>query len=264
MQSSAEQPPSVNGRVGPELREAIEQGRLELYFQPIVSLSDRSATTLEALPRWPHPRRGILAPPDFFGAAVEDGLIAPLESWAIGAAFAQLARWSRGVAGELSVTLNLAEEHVFQTNLAEEVEAAAARNGVSPRRLGFEISETALLETGGRSIRKLRDISRLGVGLTIDDYRGNIGAERLRELPATALKISLSVVERIPDDPECLAIAESAVTLGRDLALAVIATGIESPGQAASLRDIGCEYGQGFLYSIPMPAEVLEDRMPRR
>ncbi len=264
MGGAAEGNGSGNELIAQELAAAIGERRLNLYFQPIVSLQDRSATMLEALPRWPHPERGILAPADFIGVAEEGDLLGELERWAIGAAFDQLAAWRSGVASELTISLNLSEEHVYQTDLAEAVRGSAAASGASTHRIGFEITEQALVDAEGRSLGKLRDLSDLGVSLTIDDCNGDESAELVRELPTTALKISRWVVEGIPDDEQRVRLASATIELGRELGLATIASGVESPGQLASLRDLGCRYAQGFLLSVPMPAEVLEDRMVGR
>ena len=251
-------------RIARELATAISEQRLNLYFQPIVSLQDRSATMLEALPRWPHPELGILAPADFIGVAAESAILEELERWAIGAAFVQLASWRSGVASELTISLNLSEEHVYETDLADAVRASATASGASTHRIGFEITEQALVEAGGRSLGKLRALSDLGISLTIDDCSGSGSAELVRELPTTALKISRWVVEGIPDDERRVELASATIELGRELGLATIANGVESPGQLASLRDLGCRYAQGFLLSVPMPAEVLEERMVGR
>ncbi len=261
MEHAPERNGSGDERTASELAAAIGGRQLSLYFQPIVSLQDRSATMLEALPRWPHPERGILAPSDFIAIAAESGLLGELEQWAIEEAFRQLSSWRTGVASELMISLNLSEQHVYETDLAEAVRTAAVASEASAHRIGFEISETALIEGGSRSLGKLRELSDLGVSLTIDDYGGGVPADLVRELPATALKISRRVVEGIPDDARRVEVASTAIGLGRELGLATIASGVESPGQLASLRDLGCRYAQGFLLSVPMPAEVLEDRM---
>ena len=179
--------------------------RLHLYFQPIVSLSDRSATMLEALPRWPHPEHGILAPADFIdGRRVEDDLLAP--AGALGdrrPPSDQLSRWSSGVASELTISLNLSEEHLFESDLAERGRAAAPRSGGStPSRLGFEITESALVEADGRSLDKLREPGRArGLADRSTTTAGRDSAELLREpCPLTALKISRRLVAGIPDD----------------------------------------------------------------
>jgi diguanylate cyclase len=135
---------------------------------------------------------------------------------------------------------------------------------VGPRRLSLEISETALVEANSQMVERLNEVTTLGVGLTVDDYSGMVPIERLRQLPTTALKISRRVVSAIPDGQRETEIAAAAIKLAREMGVRVIANGIESPGQLAALRDMGCKYGQGFLFSIPMPAEVLAERaLPR-
>ena len=245
-----------------ELSEAIEQRRLQLYYQPVVSLVDRVAGEVEALPRWPRDGNQILAPPDFIGVAQEFQLLPKLERWAISTAFEQLTRWRHST--DLDVSLNLSEDHVYESALPEEIRAAAQRNDVDPRRLSLEISETALVEANSQMVERLNEVTTLGVGLTVDDYSGMVPIERLRQLPTTALKISRRVVSAIPDRQRETEIAAAAIELAREMGVRVIANGIESPGQLAALRDMGCKYGQGFLFSIPMPAEVLAERaLPR-
>ncbi len=243
-----------------ELRKAIEGGDLDLYFQPIVSLADRSATMLEALPRWSHPERGILAPGDFIELAEANDLLVPLERWAIDRAVRQLERWRTGTASELEISINLSEAHVYEADLAESVAAADPAGGLGPR-LGFEISESALTEAGGRTVQKLQALADLGVSLMVDDFFGVVEAPLLRDLPTTALKISRSIVAGIPDRTHDVENAAEAISLGRELGLATIASGVEGPGQLAGLRELGCQYAQGFFFSVPMPAEVLEERM---
>ena len=244
-----------------ELGEAIHERRLRLYYQPVVSLIDRVAKEVEALPRWPRNGDGeILAPPDFIGVADRFDLLDELERWAIETAFEQLSRWHLT---DLRVALNFSEDHLYST-LAEEIRAAAQRHGIEPRRLTLEVSETVLLELPGGRLQRLRQLAEIGVGLTVDDYSGTLPAEALGRLPTTALKISRRVVAGIPDASRPTEVAAAAIRLAADLDLTVIANGIESPGQLAALRDMGCQYGQGFLFSIPMPAEVLAERAARR
>jgi EAL domain-containing protein (putative c-di-GMP-specific phosphodiesterase class I) len=259
--SAVETQPDREALAG-ELSEAIEQRRLRLYYQPVVSLVDRVAGEVEALPRWPRNGNEILAPPDFIGVAQEFHLLPKLERWAISTAFEQLTRWRRST--DLDVSLNLSEDHVYESALPEEIRSAAQRNDVEPRRLSLEISETALVEANGQMVERLNEVTELGVGLTIDDYSGTVPVERLRQLPTTALKISRRVVSAIPDGRRQTETAAAAIELARELGVRVIANGIESPGQLAALRDMGCKYGQGFLFSIPMPAEGLAERaLPR-
>ena len=245
-----------------ELGEAIEQNRLQLYYQPVVSLVDRVANEVEALLRWPRNGRQILAPPDFIAIAKQFGLLPGLERWAIDAAFDQLASWQR--ATDLDVALNISEQHVFGDTLPEEIRSFSERHGVEPRRLSLEIAEASVPEPGDSRLARLKELSELGVCLTIDDYAGNLSADRIDELPVKSLKISRRIVAAIPDGQRQTEIATAALRLGEELDVKVVANGIESPGQLAALRDMGCRYGQGFLFSIPMPANVLAERaMPR-
>ncbi len=245
-----------------ELGLAIEHKRLRLYYQPIVSLIDRVAHDVEALPRWPRNGDEILAPADFIDIARQFGLLADLERWAIETAFEQMSRWRRST--DVNVALNLSEDHVYESDFGDQISACATANGVERRRLSIEISETALAETSGEQLARLNALADLGVGLTIDDYSGAVPVDQLTALPTTALKISRRIVAGIPDHQRHTEVAARALTLGREYNLRVIANGVESPGQLAALRDMGCEYGQGFLFSIPMPAEVLSERSVRR
>ena len=243
------------------LRDAIEGRTLDLYYQPIVSLADRSSTLLEALPRWPVGAGQVLGPDDFLDLAHRGGLLAGLERWGILTAFDQLARWDSGISAEMCVSLNLSEQHVFEGNIAAAVAEAAELTGAAPDRLQFEISESALAEAGGRSLEQLRALADLGVSLTVDRFTGATPRERLEELPVGALKVGRDIVAGIPDDEASLRTAAAAVEIAGELGLTIIATGVENPGQLASLRDMGFDRAQGFFFSVPMPSDVLEERM---
>lgn len=238
--SPAERQPGAEA-LAAELGEAIKQKRLQLYYQPVVSLVDRVASEVEALLRWPRNGRQILAPPDFIEVAQEFDLLPGLERFAIEAAFEQLASWQR--ATDLDIALNVSAHHVFETPLPEQITALAERFAVEPSRLHLEVSETALLESGGKQLERLRELGDLGVGLTIDDYSGALAAERIAELPIGALKISRRVVGAIPDGARQTEIATAALKLADELEVKVIANGIESSGQLAALREMGCRFG---------------------
>ena len=183
----------MNGTTGPgttlteeRLRDAIEGRTLDLYYQPIVSLTDRSSTLLEALPRWPIGAGEVLGPDDFLDLARQGGLLDGLERWGILTALNQLARWDSGVSAEMCVSLNLSEQNVFDGDLAAAVAEGAEATGAAPDRLQFEISESALAEAAGRSLEKLRALSDLGVALTVDRFTGAAPRELLEELPVGA------------------------------------------------------------------------------
>ena len=246
-----------------ELGKAIEQNRLALYYQPVVSLVDRVASEVEALLRWPRNGRQILAPPDFIAIAKQYGLMPELERWAIDTAFDQMAHWQRST--DLDVTLNISEQHAFGEGLPEEIRKFSEAHHVDPARLSLEVAESSIPEPGDSRLSRFDELRELGVGLTIDDYNGDVSAERIGELPVRSLKVSRRITAGIPDSERHSEIAAAAISLAEQLDVKVIANGIESPGQLAALRDMGCRYGQGFLFSIPMPANVLAERaMPRR
>jgi EAL domain-containing protein (putative c-di-GMP-specific phosphodiesterase class I) len=249
-------------KLAAELGEAIEQRRLELYYQPVVSLIDRVASEVEALLRWPRNGGEILAPPDFIAIAKRFGLLLDLERWAIDAAFEQLSRWRR--ATDLDLSLNLSEGHVYSEALPRELQEAAERHGVATRRISLEIAEDSLIQAGGERMQKLQSLFAVGAGLIVDDFSAALPSDQLAALPTNALKISRRVVAGIPDNPDHTETVQTALRLSGELGVRVIANGVESPGQLAVLRDMGCEYGQGFLFSVPMPADVLAERaMPR-
>ena len=250
--------------IASELPAALAAGQMHLYYQPVVSLAERSATTLEALPRWDHPEHGVLGPQSFIEPAREAGLLEQVERWAITDAMHQLGRWSTGIPGQLSISVNLSTPHVISGELAQLISDTAAATGISISRFGIEVPEAPLASLGPEELAALRELSDAGVNLTIDGYAGVLDEARLRQLPVSSLKIARGVIADIPDDPEQLAMVRRTIAIGRELGIGVIAGGIENPGQAAALRDAGCRYGQGFLFSVPMPAEVLEERMTER
>jgi EAL domain-containing protein (putative c-di-GMP-specific phosphodiesterase class I) len=246
-----------------ELGEAIENNRLALYYQPVVSLIDRVASEVEALLRWPRNGRQILAPPDFISIARQYGLMPDLERWAIGTAFDQMADWQR--ATDLDVALNISEEQVFAEGLPDEIRRLSSEHGVEPSRLSLEIAEGSLPDAGDARLARLDELGELGVRLTIDDYSGELTAERIGGLPVKSLKLSRRITAGIPDSERHNEIAAGALSIGERFDVKVVANGVESPGQLAALREMGFKFGQGFLFSIPMPANVLAERaMPRR
>lgn len=251
-------------QVASELPVALSQGQMHLYYQPVVSLADRSATVLEALPRWDHPEYGVLGPASFIEATRAAGLLENLERWAISDAIHQLAYWSRGIPAQFSISVNLSAPHALSPRLAATVREITTATQVPASRIGIELPASSLANMGTEEMQALRDLADVGVHLTVDGFSGEISPEKLRSLPVSSLKIGRDVIAMIPDSEEHLEIVTSALAIGREMGVGVIATGIENPGQAAALRGAGCHYGQGFLFSVPMPAEVLEERVASR
>jgi EAL domain-containing protein (putative c-di-GMP-specific phosphodiesterase class I) len=250
--------------VASQLPAALKQGGMHLYYQPVVSLADRSATVLEALPRWDHAEYGVLGPASFIDAAREAGLLESLERWAIYEAIHQLAYWSRGVPAQLSISVNLSTSHALSPGLSDTVRELTKQTEVTASRFGIELSAGALLDVNADEMLSLRELADVGVHLTLDGFDGSLSPEQIGNLPISSIKIGREVIAMIPDSDEHSQIVAKAISIGREMGIGVIATGIESPGQAAALRAAGCHYGQGFLFSVPMPAEVLEERVAAR
>lgn len=251
-------------QVASELPVALRQGQMHLYYQPVVSLADRSATVLEALPRWDHPQHGVLGPASFIEPARAAGLLEDLERWAISDALHQLAYWSSGIPAQLSISVNLSASYALSARLATTVREITASIQVPASRFGIELAASSLAEMGTEELQAMRELADVGVHLTVDGFSGGVPVDQLRNLPVSSIKIGRDVIAMIPDSEEHSKIVADAVAIGREMGVGVIATGIENPGQAAALRQAGCHYGQGFLFSVPMPAEVLEERVASR
>jgi diguanylate cyclase (GGDEF)-like protein/PAS domain S-box-containing protein len=250
-----------------ELMDALSSGtELELYYQPIVRLRTRELVGLEALVRWNHPRRGFLVPAAFLSMAEDVGLIVPLGRWVLGAATAQLAAWHRQHPDlcDLRVSVNVSGRQLDDAGFVNDVESALANSGLQPSALELEITETVLMRESDLAIRKLRALKTLGVRLAIDDFgTGYSSLGYLQDFPVDVLKVDRSFVAGLGGEPRQAALAETAVRIGATLGLETVAEGIEDDAQAAGLEALDCQYGQGFLFSVPLPTADVEDVLRR-
>ncbi|MGH9866901.1 MAG: EAL domain-containing protein [Candidatus Polarisedimenticolia bacterium] len=236
-----------------EMREAIEKNLFELYYQPKVDLATGAMVGVEALLRWRHHRHGWLQPQEFIPLAERTGLIRPLTRWVLGEALAQVARWEReGLT--LTVAVNCSARNLLERDLPDVIEQLL-RPGIDPGRLVLEITETAVIEDPSRSLQVLRDVTALGVHLSIDDFGTAYSSlDYLRKLPARELKIDRSFVMGVDHDEASASIVRATVRLAHDFGLQSVAEGIESQRTMESLARMGCDQGQGFLIARPMPA----------
>jgi|SRR5579884_166740 len=240
-----------------ELREAVEQDQLRLYYQPLVALGDGRLVGAEALVRWEHPERGLLLPSEFIPLAEESNVILPLGKWVIDRAFADCAAW-QGTFPELtvSVSLNLSARQVAQAGIPRVVREALELTGANPARIQLEITESALLEHAESPDETLRALKDLGVQLVLDDFgTGYSSLSYLKRFPIDAVKIDRSFIAGLGQDRQDTAIVAGIVTIARALEIAVVAEGVENGVQADALRAMGCPYAQGFHFARPMPAE---------
>ncbi|MHC5352414.1 phosphodiesterase DibA [Metapseudomonas furukawaii] len=241
------------------LRVALERNQLRVHYQPIRRLADGRLIGFEALVRWEHPERGLVPPGEFLPIAEDSGLIGGIDVWVLERACRQIQQWlDQG--HELDfVAVNLSCRLFRRTELEGQVARVLAATGLPPGYLELEITESAVMEDPDTAEALLSRLRQLGVRLAIDDFgTGYSSLQRLKRLPVHKLKIDQSFVRGLPADQNDIAIARAVTAMGHSLGLAVLAEGIETADQATFLRDLGCEYGQGYLFSRPVPAEEVE------
>jgi diguanylate cyclase (GGDEF)-like protein/PAS domain S-box-containing protein len=237
------------------LRMAIEQGQLELWYQPQVDLGRRRINGLEALVRWRHPERGLVPPSEFLPVASDTGLIVPLGEWVLRAACKQAQVWrSAGLAfGHVSV--NVDGQQIVRGDFVETVENVLEETGLPADCLELEITETFLLENAERGMGMAMRFADMGVSVAIDDFgTGYSSLAYLKYLHADCLKIDKSFVSDLPNDSTGAAIIRAVVSLANGLGYALVAEGVETSEQLAYLRSVGCDLVQGYYFAKPMPA----------
>ena len=224
-----------------------------------MTLATGEIVGFEALVRWQHPTRGLVPPLAFIPMAEETGLIVPLGRWVLDAACRQAAVWnapeSRRGASRLFVSVNLSARQFTQNDLIDDVGSTLARTGLEAEALELEITESVLMDQSEAGIRALRDIRGLGVRLVLDDFgTGYSSLSYLKHLPLDTIKIDRTFVAGI-EEPADRSIVEAVISLAHGLGIGVVAEGIESESQADRLRELGCDLGQGYLFSRPVSAE---------
>jgi diguanylate cyclase (GGDEF)-like protein/PAS domain S-box-containing protein len=247
-------------RTGNDLRRALERSELRLHYQPVVRLDDAQVTGFEALIRWEHPERGLVAPGEFVGLAEDTGLIVPIGAWVLETACEQLVRWQERGA-DVSMSVNLAARQLAEPGLPDEVARILATTGVRPERVWLELTESALMRDGEATIASLSALRELGVQLAVDDFgTGYSSMAYLKRFPVSSLKIDRAFVDGLGHDPEDSAICEAVVSLAHSLGMQAVGEGVETPEQLAELRTLGCEYGQGYLFGRPQEASMWGNR----
>ncbi|TNC07652.1 EAL domain-containing protein [Methylobacterium terricola] len=240
-----------------ELGRALERGEFVLHYQPQVQLRDGALIGAEALIRWQHPERGLLAPGAFLDVLDGSRYAASVGDWVLATACRQAARWREAGAPEFRIGVNLCSAQVQRGDLAERVAATLRETNLHPPGLELEITETIVLHHDGVLVTALRQLRAAGVGIAFDDYgTGYASLSLLKRFPLTRLKIDRSFVTGMLTSEQDLTIVRSILQLGHGFKLAVIAEGIETEAEYMRLRAKGCQEGQGYLFGKPMPADV--------
>ena len=240
-----------------ELRRAIEQNQLQLYYQPKRSLRDQSLVGAEALLRWHHPEFGEIAPDRFIPLAEETGLIIPLGDWVLEQACRQMQQWHNQHAPFGPLSVNLTGIQLRQPHLLQRIASLLEDHQLPASLLQLEITESFIMNQAEEALSLLHQLKALGVHLAIDDFgTGYSSLSSLKRLPVDTLKIDRSFVSDLPDDANDAAITRAIIALGRSMQLTVIAEGVETKSQELFLAAEGCEQIQGFVISRPIPADA--------
>ncbi|TFV58135.1 EAL domain-containing protein [Geodermatophilus sp. DF01-2] len=242
--------------VAAELREAILGDQLTLHYQPIVQLPSRRCTGMEALVRWQHPERGLLAPAEFLPTAAQHDLMTPIARWVLRAAARQTAAWAAGGL-HLVTSVNISASHVATGTLVADVHGALAEAGLPPEQLVVELTETSVAEDAERAAAQFAELRRSGVEVSIDDFGSGFSSlGQLVAMPAGILKIDRSLVA-VPENrrSEAAAAIAAVVALGRACGVRSLVEGVETPEQLDLAVELGCSFAQGFHIARPMPAD---------
>ena len=251
-----------------DLRKAVNKNQFQNHYQPIVRLDTACVVGFEALIRWNHPEAGMIYPGAFIPTAEENGLIIPITRLTVERSCRDLQDWQKvlGTSLEFTVSVNISSRHFLQPSLLDDLKEVLDETGLPPHLLKLEITETALMDKADESIRMAHRLREFGIRLMIDDFgTGYSSLSYLQRLPIDTLKIDRSFISKIHENPQSNRnIVEAIVSLAHKLDMHVVAEGIETPEQHAILLDMKCEFGQGYLFSRPMPkldVDALVSRM---
>jgi diguanylate cyclase (GGDEF)-like protein len=240
------------------LRSALGEDQLRVHYQPQVNLKTRKVVGMEALVRWQHPEMGSVSPGVFIPIAEESNLIIEIGNWVLRQACAQNKAWQNADLPPITISVNLSPKQFRQARLVESIALVLAETGLDAQYLDLEITESIAIEDIQYTQTIMRDLSSLGIRLSIDDFgTGHSSLSRLQLLPLHTLKIDQSFIKDMSRNPKALAIVSAIVSLGRSLGLSLVAEGVEHEEQLEFLQSIQCDAGQGYLFCRPQPAEKI-------
>jgi diguanylate cyclase (GGDEF)-like protein/PAS domain S-box-containing protein len=240
------------------LRQSLDRGELQVYYQPQISLKTGKMIAVEALSRWMHPDLGLLEPAQFIPVAEEIGFIGAIDEWVLKTAATQNRIWMDAGFPPLCMTVNLSAHRFQQPDLVEAVKRILQESGLEPKHIDIEITESTAMRDIERSVPNLAGLQELGIDLSIDDFgTGYSSLNYLKRFPVHKLKIDKTFIHGLSEDRNDQAIVKAVIAMGHNLGLTVIAEGVETKDQLTFLKDSDCDEVQGFLFSEPVPAEKL-------
>ncbi len=243
-----------------DLQRAVDLDQLGLMYQPIVHLATGALAGVEGLVRWFHPTHGLIMPDQFIELAEETGAILPIGRWVMRQACSEAARWLEdgSVDPDMFVSVNVSAREIQQLGFVDGVKAVLAESGLDPTKLMLEITETALLRATPATVATLHAVRALGVRTVIDDFgTGYFSLSHLRQFPVDSLKVAKEFVQDTDATSRSSALAGAIVAMGRSLGIDTVAEGIETKEQADRMRELGCSFGQGYVFAAPLQAADL-------
>ncbi|KQM54586.1 diguanylate cyclase [Pseudomonas sp. Leaf15] len=245
--------------IASELRRALDQQELRVYYQPVHDLQDRRLVGVEALVRWQHPERGLVPPGEFIPIAERTGLIADIDAWVMDQACRQMGQWLADGAPLSFIAVNVSSRLFARRELYEQVAQVLHTTGLDPAYLELEVTESAVMEDPEVALEQLHRLRELGLRLAIDDFgTGYSSLLRLKRLPVQKLKIDQGFVAGLPWDEDDAAIVRVVIALAKSMGMQVHAEGIEQVEQARFLLEQECDLGQGYWFGRPVPAQEMD------
>ncbi len=242
-----------------ELRRALELNEFEIHYQPQIDLISNGLIGAEALIRWNHPVKGLVAPGEFIPLAEDTGLIVPLGKWVIKQVCSQLQSWKSQGYPLIKVAINLSAHQFTQEDLVSTITREIKKHGLTSESIQVEITESMMIQDINRVIKILDDLKSAGVSIAVDDFgTGYSSLEYLKKLPIDKLKIDKSFIDSVLHNNDDASIVQAVIALGHNMNMQIIAEGVETEQQARFLKEYKCDYGQGYFYSRPLNAQKME------